>query len=172
MVDISKYARNGFNDKLERDAAIKLFENDKKFQKWFLDYAELNPNDRPCTLISNPLNKFTWKGEPCGVDLGFVNQFKEIKCLVEVDIFYEWKDSWPDSYFCLSRLGRKEKYYIDTSHPYINISFSANHKNGMMTTREIESQYPIKKVNFIRHNDSDMRREIPLSKAIKVGEWA
>jgi hypothetical protein len=172
MINVKQFAKRGYDDKLERDAALKLFKNNKRFQEWFIDYAKLNPSDLPCAIISNPLNKFTREGKPCGVDLGFVNKFKEIKCLVEVDVLYEWKDSWPTNYFCLSRLGRKEKYYINTPYPYINISFSADHKNGMMTTREIESQYPIKKVNFRKHNAYDMRREIPLSKAIKVGEWA
>ena len=68
MVDVSRFAKRGYDDKLERDAAIKLFKNDKKFQKWFLDYAKLNPSDLPCYMIPNPLNKFTREGKPCGVD--------------------------------------------------------------------------------------------------------
>jgi len=174
LINIKQFAKRGYDDKPERDAALKLFEKNEKFQNWFIDYAKLNPSDRPCKLIPNPLNKFTREGKPCGVDLGYINKFKEIKCLVEVDVFNQWvdEDNWPTRYFCLSRLGRKEKYFINTQYPYINISFSADHKNGMMTTREIESQYPIKKVKFKKYNEYDERREIPLSNAIKVGEWA
>mgnify|MGYP001272249150 CR=1 FL=1 len=128
--------------------------------------------DIGCAVISNPLNKFTREGKPCGVDLGFVNKFKEIKCLVEVDVLYEWKDSWPTNYFCLSRLGRKEKYYTNTPYPYINISFSVDHKNGMMTTREIESQYPVINKFFKVKQMYERLREVPIPKAIKVGEWA
>ena len=59
MNDISRFAKRGYDDKPERDAARKLFLNDKKFRKWIIDYANLNYNDVPFELIENPLQKFT-----------------------------------------------------------------------------------------------------------------
>mgnify|MGYP003122893940 CR=1 FL=1 len=172
MNDISSWAINGYNDKAERDAAIKLFHKNKKFRELIREYAKINPDDAPYKIIGNPLNKFTKKGEPCGVDLGLVNRHGDIVLLIEVDVMYGWTGEWPKHFYCLSRLARKEPYYIDTPYPYINISFSANHKNGYMTTREIESRYPVITKKFKESGFIERRKEIPLSEAIKVGEWS
>ena len=171
MNDISRFTKRGYDDKPERDAARKLFLNDKKFRKWIIDYANLNYNDVPFELIENPLQKFTKNGEPCGVDLGLVGKNKKIGCLVEVDVFYSWTNGWPPHYKWCHRLARKEKYYKDTPYPYINITFSTNHKDGIMTTREIESQYPIIKKWFKQKKMYELLREVPISNAIKIGEW-
>jgi|TARA_X000001382_G_C3064790_1_gene145490 hypothetical protein len=169
---IGKFAKRGYDDKLERDAARKLFLNDKKFRKWIIDYANINSNDIPFKLIANPLKIFTKTGEPCGVDLGLIDKNGKIRCLVEVDVFFDWNPEWPSYYRWCHRLARKEKYYKDTPYPYINISFSADHKNGIMTTREIESQYPVINKFFKVKQMYERLREVPIPKAIKVGEWA
>ena len=41
-----------------------------------------------------------------------------------------------------------------------------------MTTREIESNYPIKKKWFKRKKMWEQLREVPISSAIKIGEWS
>ena len=97
---------------------------------------------------------------------------KNIVCLVEVDVFFEWTKEWPIWYKWCHRLARKEKYWINTPYPYVNITFSANHKNGIMTTREIESQYPIINKWFKQKKMYELLREVPISSAIKIGEWA
>jgi hypothetical protein len=41
-----------------------------------------------------------------------------------------------------------------------------------MTTREIESQYPIIKKWFKQKKMHEQLREVPISSAIKIGEWS
>jgi len=172
MSNIKQFAKNGYDDKPERDAARKLFINDEKFRRWTIDYFKLNLDDAPYNLIPNPLKKFTKDGKPCGVDLGLIDKNRKLVGLIEVDVFFSWKDKWPSYYKWCHRLGRKEKYWKNTPYPYVNITFSANHKDGIMTTREIESQYPIIKKWFKQKKMYDQLREVPISSAIKVGAWA
>lgn len=171
--DIGEFALNGYDDTPERDATRDLIYNNKKFRVWLIAYAMLNLNMAPFRIIPNPLNKFTPKGEPCGVDLGLVDKNGTIVCLIEVDILNGWVNfNIPQHWYCISRWQRKTKFWKDNSYPYINISYSANHKNGIMTTREIESKYPPVWRYFKEHDMYEYRREISLSEGIKVGEWA
>jgi len=170
--DISKFAQRDYNDELERDAARDLIYNNKKFRVWLIAYAMLSLNMGPFRIISNPLKKFTKNGKPCGVDLGLIDKNGTIVCLIEVDVLFGWINEFPSHFYCLSRWQRKTKFWEDNSYPYINISFSANHKNGIMTTREIEIKYPPVLRYFPEHNIYEDRREISLSEGIKVGEWA
>ena len=165
MNDISRFAKNGYNDKPERDAFRNMIRNDSTLKNFIKEYCQLNMNNVPYSAIDDPLG-------PYGVDMGIVDKDKNIVCLVEVDVFFAWKDEWPSFYKWCHRLARKEKYWKDTTYPYVNITFSANHKDGIMTTREIESQYPIKKKWFKNKKMHEQLREVPISNAIKIGNWA
>ena len=166
MSNIKQFAKRGYNDRLERDAFRKMVRaKDSTLRDFLKDYCQLDFNNGPYTVVDDPLGTYA-------VDLGIVDKDKNIVCLVEVDVFFAWKKEWPNFYRWCHRLARKEKYWIDTSYPYVNITFSANHKDGIMTTREIESQYPIIKKWFKQKKMWEKLREVPISSAIKVGEWA
>jgi len=164
--NIKQFAKRGYNDRLERDAFRKMVRaKDSTLRDFLKDYCQLDFNNGPYTVVDDPLGTYA-------VDLGIVDKDKNIVCLVEVDVFFAWKKEWPNFYRWCHRLARKEKYWIDTSYPYVNITFSANHKDGIMTTREIESQYPIIKKWFKQKKMYEQLREVPISSAIKIGEWA
>lgn len=166
MSNIKQFAKRGYNDRLERDAFRKMVRaKDSTLRDFLKDYCQLDFNNGPYTVVDDPLGTYA-------VDLGIVDKDKNIVCLVEVDVFFAWKKEWPNFYRWCHRLARKEKYWIDTSYPYVNITFSANHKDGIMTTREIESQYPIIKKWFKQKKMYEQLREVPISSAIKIGEWA
>ena len=166
MSDIKQFAKRGFNDEPERYAFRKMVKAKNSVLRDFLkDYSNLDFNNGPFTVIDDPLG-------PYAVDMGIVDKNKNIVCLVEVDVFFAWKKEWPSFYRWCHRLARKEKYWINTPYPYINITFSANHKDGIMTTREIESQYPIIKKWFKQKKMHEQLREVPISSAIKIGEWS
>lgn len=166
MSNIKQFAKRGYNDRLERDAFRKMVRaKDSTLRDFLKDYCQLDFNNGPYTVVDDPLGTYA-------VDLGIVDKDKNIVCLVEVDVFFAWKKEWPNFYRWCHRLARKEKYWIDTSYPYVNITFSANHKDGIMTTREIESQYPIIKKWFKQKKMYEQLREVPISSAIKIGEWS
>ena len=169
MNDISKFAKNGYNDKPERKAFRVEMRKEKSilrdFIKDYCDKSGIDLDNGPYRVVDDPLG-------PYAVDMAIVDKDKNIVCLVEVDVFFEWTKEWPIWYKWCHRLARKEKYWIDTSYPYVNITFSANHKNGIMTTREIESNYPIINKWFKRKKMWEQLREVPISSAIKIGEWA
>ena len=166
MNAIKQFAKRGYDDKLERDAFRKIVRaKDSTLRDFLKDYCQLDLNNGPYTEIDDPLG-------PCAVDLGIVDKDKNIVCLVEVDVFFAWKKEWPNFYRWCHRLARKEKYWKNTPYPYVNITFSANHKDGIMTTREIESQYPIIKKWFKQKKMYEQLREVPISSAIKIGEWS
>ncbi len=166
MSNIKQFAKRGYNDRLERDAFRKMVRaKDSTLRDFLKDYCQLDLNNGPYTEIDDPLG-------PCAVDLGIVDKDKNIVCLVEVDVFFAWTKEWPSFYRWCHRLARKEKYWINTPYPYVNITFSANHKDGIMTTREIESQYPIIKKWFKHKKMYEQLREVPISSAIKIGDWA
>tara|TARA_B100001175_G_scaffold301296_1_gene294263 strand:+ start:471 stop:974 length:504 start_codon:yes stop_codon:yes gene_type:complete len=164
---VKQFAKRGYDDKLERDAFRKMVRGkNSTLRDFIVDYCQLKSfNNGPYNEIDDPLGK-------CAVDMAIVDKNKNIVCLVEVDVFFSWKDEWPSFYKWCHRLERKEKYWINTPYPYINITFSANHKNGIVTTREIESQYPIIKKWFKQKKMWEKLREVPISSTIKVGEWA
>ena len=166
MSNIKQFAKRGYNDRLERDAFRKMVRaKDSTLRDFLKDYCQLDLNNGPYTVVDDPLGTYA-------VDLGIVDKDKNIVCLVEVDVFFAWTKEWPSFYRWCHRLARKERYWINTPYPYINITFSANHKDGIMTTREIESQYPIIKKWFKQKKMYDQLREVPISSAIKVGAWA
>ena len=162
---VKDFAKNGYDDKQERLAFRRMVRTDPALRNFLIDYCSLDIKNAPYNEVNDPLGMY-------GVDLGVVDKNDNIVCLVEVDVFFTWKDEWPHYYKWCHRLGRKEKYYADNDYPYINITFNANHKNGILTTREIESQYPIKEKWFKHKQMNEMVREIPISEAIKIGEWA
>ena len=166
MSNIKQFAKRGYNDRLERDAFRKMVRaKDSTLRDFLKDYCQLDLNNGPYTVVDDPLGTYA-------VDLGIVDKDKNIVCLVEVDVFFAWKKEWPNFYRWCHRLARKEKYWKNTPYPYVKITFSANHKDGIMTTREIESQYPIIKKWFKQKKMYDQLREVPISSAIKVGAWA
>ena len=65
-------------------------------------------------------------------------------------------------------MGRKTKYWINNSYPYINVTFNTKHNDAIVTTREIESQYPIKDKWFKDKKMAEQVREVPISKSIKL----
>ena len=159
---IKRFAKRGYNDLPEREAVERLLLADKKFRDWLKEYFQI---DGPFELIQDPLGKYK-------VDLGVVDADGKILGLIEVDVFFSWKDEWPPHYKWCHRLGRKEKYWINTPYPYINITFSVNHNDAIVTTREIESQYPIKDKWFKYKQMTEQVREVPISEAIKFGDWS
>tara|TARA_R100001369_G_scaffold24200_1_gene44565 strand:+ start:326 stop:826 length:501 start_codon:yes stop_codon:yes gene_type:complete len=164
--NIKQFAKRGYNDRLERDAFRKMVRaKDSTLRDFLKDYCQLDLNNGPYTVVDDPLGTYA-------VDLGIVDKDKNIVCLVEVDVFFAWKKEWPNFYRWCHRLARKEKYWKNTPYPYVNITFSANHKDGIMTTREIESQYPIIKKWFKQKKMYEQLREVPISSAIKIGEWS
>ena len=165
MSNIRQFAKRGFNDKPERDAFRKMVRNDSSLRNFLKEYCQLDLNNAPYTEINDPLG-------PYAVDMGIVDKNKNLVCLVEVDVFFAWEDAWPSFYKWCHRLARKEKYWIDTPYPYVNITFSTNHKNGIMTTREIESRYPVIEKWFKHKKMYEQLREVPISSAIKIGEWS
>lgn len=166
MSNIKQFAKRGYNDRLERDAFRKMVRaKDSTLRDFLKDYCQLDLNNGPYTVVDDPLGTYA-------VDLGIVDKDKNIVCLVEVDVFFAWKKEWPNFYRWCHRLARKEKYWKNTPYPYVNITFSANHKDGIMTTREIESQYPIIKKWFKQKKMYEQLREVPISSAIKIGEWS
>ena len=166
MNKINKFAKNGYNDSFERNAFKRMVRsNNTELRNFIKTYCKLDINDGPFKEIDDPLGLFK-------VDMGIVDKNGKIVCLVEVDVFNSWKSQWPSYYKWCHRLARKEKYWINTPYPYINITFSADHKNGIMTTREIEKDYPIKKKWFKMQKMWEEVREIPIPNAIKIGEWA
>ena len=165
MNDISRFAKNGYNDKPERDAFKKMIRSDPFLRNFIKEYCKLDINYAPYREIDDPLG-------PYAVDMGIVDKNENMVCLIEVDVFFAWKDEWPSYYKWCHRLARKEKYWKDTTYPYINITFNTNHKNGIMTTREIESRYPVIDKWFKQKQMTERLREVPISSAIKIGEWA
>ena len=64
---------------------------------------------------------------------------------------------------------RKTKYWVNNSYPYINVTFNTNHNAAIVTTREIESQYPIIDKWFKVKKMTEQLREVPISKTFKFG---
>ncbi len=158
---INKFAKRGYNDIPERKAVERLLTNDPNFKSWLQDYFQI---DGPFQLVQDPLGEYK-------VDMGVVDKDGKILGLIEVDVYFSWKNEWPSHYKWCHRLGRKRKYWINTSYPYINITFSVNHKDAIVTTREIESQYPIKNKYFTNKQMTEQIVEVPISEAIKFGDW-
>ena len=158
---INKFAKRGYNDIPERKAVERLLTNDPNFKSWLQKYFQI---DGPFQLIQDPLGEYK-------VDMGVVDKDGKILGLIEVDVFFSWKNEWPSHYKWCHRLGRKRKYWINTPYPYINITFSVNHKDAIVTTREIESQYPIKNKYFKYKQMTEQIVEVPISEAIKFGDW-
>ena len=162
---IESFAKNGYDDKPERKAFRKMIYRDESFKNWIKDYFQLNMEDGPFKIIEDPLGEYQ-------VDLGMVDSSDNIVGLIEVDVFFSWKDKWPSYYKWCHRLGRKTKYWINNSYPYINITFNTKHNDAIVTTREIESQYPIKDKWFKDKKMAEQVREVPISKSIKFGDWS
>jgi len=158
---INKFAKRGYNDIPERKAVERLLTNDPNFKSWLQKYFQI---DGPFQLVQDPLGEYK-------VDMGVVDKDGKILGLIEVDVFFSWKNEWPSHYKWCHRLGRKRKYWINTPYPYINITFSVNHKDAIVTTREIESQYPIKNKYFKYKQMTEQIVEVPISEAIKFGDW-
>jgi len=158
---INKFAKRGYNDIPERKAVERLLTNDPNFKSWLQKYFQI---DGPFQLVQDPLGEYK-------VDMGVVDKDGKILGLIEVDVFFSWKNEWPSHYKWCHRLGRKRKYWINTPYPYINITFSVNHKDAIVTTREIESQYPIKNKYFKHKQMTEQIVEVPISEAIKFGDW-
>mgnify|MGYP001337447361 CR=1 FL=1 len=163
--NIESFAKNGYDDEPEREAFRTLFDTSKKLRTWLIDYFKLNHEDRPFKIIEDPLGEHA-------VDLGMIDRHGKIVGLIEVDVLNEWLDKWPSFYTTCHRLKRKTKYYIDNSHPYINVSFNTKHNNAIVTTREIESQYPPKSKYFKVKKMYEEVREVPLCETIKFGTWS
>ena len=162
---IESFAKNGYDDKPERKAFRKMQWRDESFKAFIKDYAQLNMQDGPFQIIEDPLGEYQ-------VDLGMIDSACKIVCLIEVDVWNGWHDKWPSYYKWCHRLGRKTKYWINNSYPYINVTFNENHNDAIVTTREIESQYPIKQKWFKVKKMYDDVREVPISRAIKFGTWS
>ena len=162
---IESFAKNGYDDNPERKAFRKLIYRDESFKNWIKDYFQLNMEECPFKIIEDPLGEYQ-------VDLGMVDSTDKIVGLIEVDVFNDWHDKWPFYYKWCHRLGRKTKYWINNSYPYINVTFNENHNDAIVTTREIESQYPIKHKWFKVKKMYDDVREVPISRAIKFGDWS
>jgi hypothetical protein len=162
---IESFAKNGYDDRPERKAFRKLIYRNEPFKDWIKDYFQLNMEDGPFRIIEDPLGAKA-------VDLGMIDSAGKIVGLIEVDVFFSWKDKWPVYYKWCHRLGRKTKYWINNSYPYINVTFNTNHNNAILTTREIESQYPIKDKWFKDKKMTEQVREVPISKSIKFGDWS
>ena len=161
---IQSFAKNGYDDKPERQAFRKMQWRDESFKAFIKDYAQLNMQDGPFQIIEDPLGEYQ-------VDLGMIDSDGKIVGLIEVDVFFSWKDKWPSYYKWCHRLGRKTKYWINNSYPYINVTFNENHNDAIVTTREIESQYPIIDKWFKDKKMTEQIVEVPISKAIKFGAW-
>ena len=162
---IESFAKNDYNDYPERKAFRTLLWQDESFKDWIKNYFQLNMENGPFKIIEDPLGEYK-------VDLGMIDSDGNIVGLIEVDVFFSWKDKWPSYYKWCHRLGRKTKYWINNSYPYINVTFNTNHNNAILTTREIESQYPIKDKWFKDKKMTEQVREVPISKAIKFGTWS
>ena len=92
MNDISKFAKNGYDDKPERNAFKKMVrEKNSNLRDFIKDYCQLDLNNGPYNEIDDPLG-------PYAVDMGIVDKNKNIVCLVEVDVFFSWEDAWPSYY--------------------------------------------------------------------------
>jgi|TARA_B100000768_G_C11099647_1_gene298509 hypothetical protein len=161
---IQSFAKNGYDDKPERQAFREMQWHDESFKAFIKDYAQLNMQDGPFQIIEDPLGEYE-------VDLGMIDSAGKIVCLIEVDVFNEWHDKWPFYYKCLHRLKRKTKYWVNNSYPYINVTFNTNHNAAIVTTREIESQYPIIDKWFKVKKMTEQLREVPISKTFKFGTW-
>ena len=162
---IESFAKNGYDDKPERKAFRKMQWRDESFKAFIKDYAQLNMQDGPFQIIEDPLGEYQ-------VDLGMIDSAGKIVGLIEVDVFFSWKDKWPSYYKWCHRLGRKRKYWINNSYPYINVTFNTNHNSAILTTREIESQYPIIDKWFNDKKMTEQIVEVPISRAIKFGTWS
>ena len=159
---INKFAKRGYNDMPERESVERLLINDPKFHHWLRVYFKIRG---PFELIHDPLGEYK-------VDMGVVDEDGKILGLIEVDVFFAWKNEWPSHYKWCHRLGRKRKYWINTPYPYINLTFSANHKDAIVTTREAEIQYPIKDKYFKNKQMTEQIVEVPISDALKFGDWS
>ncbi len=87
MVDISKFAKNGYNDKPERKAFRVEMKKEKSilrdFIKDYCDKSGIDLDKGPYSVVDDPLG-------PYAVDMAIVDKDKNIVCLVEVDVFFEW----------------------------------------------------------------------------------
>ena len=168
--DKQRFAKNGYNDKPERDAFIRDMKTDSELKDFIYDYFNLHLG-RQYHIKHDPLGEYA-------VDLAIIDKGTDtylpleegglggIMGLVEVDVFFSWKEKWPSHYKWCHRLGRKSKYYEGTIYPYINITYNASRTEGFLTTREIESKYPVIDKNFKIKGVVDKVREVPMSDAI------
>ena len=146
--DKASVATRGFDDSPERLALETMLFNTPKnggckvLKDFIIHYFNLEGDNfhERYALIGDPLGDYK-------VDMGIVEcpqprVWTKIKGLIEVDVFNKWVDlNFPSNYVKLNRLHRKEKYYKHLDYPYINISFSANHKSGIFSTKEMEEKY-------------------------------
>ncbi len=124
-----------FNDKPERVALRKFVRECVPFQKYWQQYFGMPPD---CKIIDDPLG-------PNQVDLGIVGvaasaTTNQIYGLIEVDVFNEWGETWPQRYKKFHVLRRKLKYFSGNSYPYITCTFNNSHAKMVTVQRQyIES---------------------------------
>ena len=156
--DKQSFALNGYDDLPERTAFIRDMQTDSELKDFIYDYFDLQIGKK-YAIKSDPLGKYA-------VDLAVIDrETKAIKGLVEVDVFFSWKEQWPSYYKWCHRLERKTKYYEGTSYPYINITYNASRTEGFLTTRETEIKYPAKEKYFKIKEVYDRVREVPMADA-------
>tara|TARA_B100000519_G_C13960187_1_gene304941 strand:+ start:62 stop:604 length:543 start_codon:yes stop_codon:yes gene_type:complete len=168
-LDKQRFAKNGYNDKPERNAFIRDMKTDSKLKEFIYDYFNLHLG-RQYHIKHDPLGEYA-------VDLAIIDKGTDtylpleegglggIMGLVEVDVLNEWTGTWPHYYYWCHRLGRKTKYYEGTPYPYVNISYNTSHTEGVLTTRETEIKYPIIDKWFKVKKMWDKVREVPVKEA-------
>ena len=89
----------------------------------------------------------------------------------EVDVYNKWVNfNFPSNYTKLNRLRRKENYYKNNNLKYINISFSANHKSGIFSTREMEEKYREETWYVPELDKWDVGKRLRLEHTTMIGE--
>tara|TARA_R100001015_G_C4620606_1_gene177589 strand:+ start:607 stop:1176 length:570 start_codon:yes stop_codon:yes gene_type:complete len=171
--DKSLVATRGFDDSLERRAVHTMLFNSiknggcKVFKSFIFDYFNLEGDNfhERYELVSDPLGKKK-------VDMGIVEKdTRDVIGLIEVDVYNKWVNfNFPSNYTKLNRLRRKENYYKNNNLKYINISFSANHKSGIFSTREMEEKYREETWYVPELDKWDVGKRLRLEHTTMIGE--
>ena len=128
---------NGYDDSQERQALRNFLSVSRPFQHFWKSYFGVL--EGTVRLVDDPLG-------PYKVDLGLVETGKigkdqrvqELRCngLIEVDVFNEWGNEFPNNYSKFHVLERKLKYFQDTDYKYLTCTFNKTHNQMCCTTRE------------------------------------
>ena len=161
--DIGKVAKNGYDDRKERNALKRFLHEDKDFRDYIFNTFKLN-KELKYRLVPDPLGKKK-------VDLGIVESVTgKLVGLIEVDYFNAWKKAWPKFYKYHHILERKDKYWINNDYPYVAVTFNVLRDRMIVTDRETIIKYPVINKEFKSMKKYDRVRELPLHESKFFGK--